>query len=244
MEASCDRSAPDNVIVDPVHGNIHLSDLELSIIDTGVFQRLRRIKQLGMAQVTYPNATHTRFSHSLGVLAIMTRLLQAPGARRLGFSNQIKENLRLAALLHDVGHYPYSHLMEKAMDEVLTEEKLKPGARAPLAGSYPSHVTVGMAIVNQHPELRNILRDEKRADLIAKLIGSRIRPGDQLSNLIHSTLDLDRLDYLQRDAQATGVPYGLIDLNYLLRNIRVSPSGQVGLNEKAMPAAEHFLFAR
>jgi hypothetical protein len=99
-------SERDRIVVDSVHGAIELSSLERQVIDTPTFQRLRQLKQIQFGHVTYPNATHTRFVHSLGVLAIMTRVLSA-ARDTLNIDTEGQQDLRLAALLHDIGHYPY-----------------------------------------------------------------------------------------------------------------------------------------
>ncbi|MHC4538929.1 MAG: HD domain-containing protein, partial [Planctomycetota bacterium] len=157
---------------------------------------------------------------------------------------------RLAALLHDIGHYPYSHLME-GIDKVnLTEEQVKVTKQTldKSLDPYPKHDLVGTFIVTGQSDLIEALGGKRRAKVIANIFGPK-RPTEsqesmQLSKLVHSSLDMDRLDYLLRDSQATGVPYGQIDINYLLNNLRVSPSGMLGISEKAMPAAEQFLLAR
>src|SRR5438445_10204250 len=92
----------DTIVVDAIHGDIHLNEIERRVIDTASFQRLRHLKQLGMAQVTYPNATHSRFAHSLGVVGIMARVTQL-AQHALSLTNEQIENIRLAGLLHDVG---------------------------------------------------------------------------------------------------------------------------------------------
>ncbi len=236
---------PNRLIVDPLHGDIHLTAQEWQILDTMPFQRLRRIKQLQMGHVTYPNATHTRFSHSLGTLAIMDRIVQALPEER--YDKEDRENLRMAALLHDVGHYPYSHLME-GIDEVrLTEELVSDGstksidfAREP----YPRHEKVGLEIVTTQPELLEAIGGKKRARAVADLFNRHTAANPQLSKLLHSSFDMDRVDYLRRDAYAAGVPYGSIDVNYLLNSLRISKSGMLGVTPKALPAAEQFLLAR
>ncbi len=242
------------LVVDSIHGDIHLTNRELEVIDTASFQRLRHLKQLAMGQMTYPNATHTRFAHSLGVFAIMSRITQiAKESGQITLSPKQVENLRLAALLHDIGHYPYSHLMER-IDKVRlikeqveipeTEEKTIDKSGTP----YPEHDRVGTLIVTNQKDLIEALGGGKRAGEIANLFGPK-RPTEskesrQLSKLVHSSLDMDRLDYLLRDSQATGVPYGQIDINYILNNLKISPSGALGISEKAIPAAEQFLIAR
>src|SRR4029077_4445302 len=111
----------DKIIVDSIHGDIHLNEIERRVIDTASFQRLRHLKQLGMAQVTYPNATHTRFAHCIGVLGIMAKITDI-AKNELQLDGEKIEDIRLAGLLHDIGHYPYSHLMERVDKVQLTEE--------------------------------------------------------------------------------------------------------------------------
>src|SRR5207237_9669398 len=100
------------LVVDSIHGDIHLHPVEQRVVDTASFQRLRHLRQLGMAQATYPNATHTRFAHSIGLLGIMEHIIRVARDAMSLTKDQI-EDIRLAGLLHDIGHYPYSHLMEK-----------------------------------------------------------------------------------------------------------------------------------
>jgi HD superfamily phosphohydrolase len=252
--ASSQRDGSGKAIVDSIHGDIHLTRREVQVIDTASFQRLRHLKQLAMSQMAYPNATHTRFAHSLGALAIMARIIDiAKRTRRISLSSKQQEDLRLAALLHDIGHYPYSHLMERIDKVRLIEEQVErpEAAERTLDKSiipYPEHDIVGTFIVAEQSDLKEALGGKRRAAVIANLFGPK-RPTKnhrslQLSKLVHSSLDMDRLDYLLRDSRATGVPYGQIDINYLLNNLQVSPSGMVGIGDKAIPAAEQFLLAR
>jgi HD superfamily phosphohydrolase len=132
------------VIIDPIHGDIGLSKLETNLIDTPTFQRLRRLKQLGFASTVYPNASYSRFAHSLGVLNVTSRVIEV--FRRNG---QLQEEgdvqkLRIAALLHDIGHYPYSHLMELIdWDSYVSSYLEKKGGQRENAVSkadrYPKH---------------------------------------------------------------------------------------------------------
>ena len=233
------------VVTDAIHGSIRLEDDEWKVVDTASFQRLRNLKQLQMAQLTYPNATHTRFAHSLGVFSVMKRVLEE-GAKALKLDDeQQMKNLRLAALLHDVGHYPYSHLMEGIDNVTLTEDFVSGGKKEidlSAVAAYPAHEEVGRTIVTKREDLVAAIGDEVRAKEIADLF-TGVAPGP-LSKLIHSSLDMDRFDFLLRDANATGVPYGSVDLPYLLANVAVSKSGRIGFSYKAMSAAEQFLFAR
>jgi len=251
---SSKRDGRGKVIVDSIHGDIHLTEREVQVIDTASFQRLRHLKQLAMSQMVYPNATHTRFAHSLGAFAIMARILDTTKKTgQIALSAKQEEDLRLAALLHDVGHYPYSHLMERIDKVKLTEEYIEgaEGEERPLDRSgapYPEHDLVGTFIVTKQSDLIEALGGKKRAKVIANLFGPKRPTTDekaaQLSKLVHSSLDMDRLDYLLRDSQGTGVPYGHVDINYLLNNMEVSTSGMVGISEKALPAVEQFLLGR
>lgn len=236
------------IIVDSLHGDVHLNEREWRVLDTAGFQRLRRIKQLQMGQVTYPNATHTRFAHSLGTLAIMARILECfPRTGPMKLSKRQQEDLRMAALLHDIGHYPYSHLMEGIDDVDLTEEIIGGGPSQSYDAArtrYPKHEKVGEAIVTNQKDVCDAIGGLKRAKQVADLFTRSKAADPQLSKLLHSSFDMDRVDYLQRDSRAAGVPYGNIDADYLLNSLRISKSGMVGVAEKALPAAEQFLLAR
>lgn len=232
-------------VVDSIHGVIHLTDREVQVIDTASFQRLRRLKQLAMAQMVYPTATITRFAHSIGALGTMIRILKVAEENGIKFGDELEENLRLAALLHDVGHYPYSHLMENVDWIELTEERLKgPKSLDFTRIAYPRHEEVGKLIVTSQPDMLKAIGSVERAKVVADIFTRSEAADPQLSKLIHSSFDIDRWDYLLRDSYATGVPYGQIDINYLLNNLKVSKDKVVGFSEKALPALEHFLLAR
>jgi uncharacterized protein len=236
------------VVTDAIHGSIELSDAEWRIVDTPSFQRLRHLKQLQMAHLTYPNATHTRLAHSLGVFALMRRVLEV-AKDALQLEQAQIEDLRLAALLHDIGHYPYSHLMERVDNVQLTEDFIglaagRKGGRIDWSATYPKHESLGEQVVTERKDLREAIGGVDRARRVADLFTRSATADPQLSKLIHSSLDMDRFDYLLRDAQATGVPFGSVDLHHLLANVKVSSSGMIGFSHKAVSSAEHFLFAR
>jgi HD superfamily phosphohydrolase len=202
-----------------------------------------------MAQMVYPSATHTRFAHSIGALGMMIRILGAVKQNDLNISEEQREHLRLAALLHDIGHYPYSHLMEGLDSVILTEEMIagpEPTQKDMdrQTSPYPPHDELGSLIVTQRPDLRDALGGPEQAKIVADIFTRSVAADAQLSKLVHSSFDIDRWDYLLRDSHATGVPYGHIDINYLLNNLRASPEKILGFSRKALPAVEHFLLAR
>jgi len=231
------------VITDPVHGDIGLSRLEVDLVNTQSFQRLRRLKQLGLATLVYPSASHSRFSHSLGVFHIMSRAIDLM-VRRGKFSDAERRLLRIAALLHDIGHYPYSHLVEKLDRDPYRRALLGSAGRGKPARSYPDHEKLSAMIVTTRKDIAGILNDAgvDPADIASIIRGQHSQ--HRYNQLIHSTLDLDRMDYLVRDAIATGVPFGRIDLNYLLSNLDIDDGDNLVLHSKAETAVEHFIVAR
>jgi HD superfamily phosphohydrolase len=138
--------------------------------------------------------------------------------------------------------------MESVDSAVLTEEFLDHGtdSKKTLDGSatYPTHVDLGRLIVTSQPDLLEAIGDRNRAKTVCDIFTGDDAADSQMSKLIHSNLDMDRMDYLLRDSHAAGVPYGMIDIHYILNAIKVSPTGMVGVTKKAMPAAEQFLMAR
>lgn len=244
------------IICDPVHGEIPISRLEQRLIDSPSFQRLRNLKQLGLASLVYPNATHSRFAHSLGVFRIMSRVIDLLLDKE-HFNQDDKRKMRIAALLHDIGHYPYSHLMEfidrdeRYRPTLLAREHTKSGGAAKRA-RYPNHEKIGQLIITKRPDLVDILASEQIQPAEIASIISGEHSNAAYNRLMKSSLDMDRMDYLVRDSLGTGVPYGRIDLNYLLSNLDVvkekDEDGQeiadVVLSSKAATATEHFLIAR
>lgn len=216
-------------VYDEIHGYIELTSPEVEIVDTPTFQRLRYIKQLASAWYVYPGATHTRFSHSLGVMHVMgilaTKLYQE------GFipSRDDVQLLRIAALLHDVGHTPFSHAIEPYyanLDPPMTHEELT------------------RLIVLRDPYIRDAL--ERNGfdpwSVVAILEGRYREP--LFNQLLSGDLDVDRMDYLLRDALHTGVIYGSIDVHRLIATIMVDREGSLAVAEKGLDALENFYLAR
>ena len=207
------------VIRDSIHGDVFLSTLEVEIIDTPEFQRLRRIKQLGLTNLVYPSANHTRFEHSLGALHLAGRI-----AERLGFSKNEKKSIRVAALLHDVGHGPLSHTSEELLARYLGE----------------AHEDISREII-ENSHISNVLED---GGLPPEEISGILKDGSgYLGKIISSEFDVDRMDYLVRDAHHTGVAYGIIDLDRLINTIQVH-DGMLVITEGGLRAAEALLVAR
>lgn len=179
------------IIRDPIHKNIHVSDICIRFIDTPEVQRLRRIKQLGLTYLAYPGATHTRFEHSLGVMYLADI-----------FSKNLDEYdqklLKISALLHDVGHSPYSHDSEDVITRYTKE----------------THEDIGRILDKE--TISSILED---IDLKKRDILDIISVKNPLGKILNGSIDIDKMDYLVRDSYYTGVTYGIIDLYRLVQEI-------------------------
>lgn len=235
MNAEASSSNPGGVVVrDPLWGTIELDATARRVVDSAAFQRLRYIRQLGLAHLVYPGAHHSRFDHALGVYHLMRRAIDGLADRgQLGSVDPVECRLvPLAGLLHDVGHYPFSHALEEL------EEPLIPGHHETLTGRFL-----------QDPEVRAAL-ESVAADApqrVESLI--RGRSGSPLQGLVSGSLDLDKVEYLKRDALFCGVPYGEVDVDRLLNALMVlEPDGggalEVGVHEKGVAALESLLFSK
>ncbi len=218
----------EKLLFDEIHGFIRLGGVVLGVVDTPVFQRLRRVRQLSAAYLVYPGATHTRFSHSLGTMHLMNKALLVLRSR--GCSSRLPgELLRLAALLHDVGHPPMSHTLELYYRRM---------------GFQHSHEELGALVVENDPVLRDVLRSRGyRPSEIADIIRGT-HPSKLYTSLLSSDVDVDRMDYLLRDSRHTGVVYGLIDAERILSMMLEDDEGRVGFKHKAVQALENFYLAR
>jgi len=235
------------IVIDPVHGDIGLSKLETELIDTPTFQRLRRIKQLGFAYMVYPNARHSRFEHSLGVMHLMSRILESFRSKNeKALSDDDFRKLRIAALLHDIGHYPYSHLMEKinwdSTQEYISRRGQDQKQEMPLPKKYPKHERLGEIVIKERKDISEKLKNN---GIDPKDIAALVRGQHQtFPNLLSASLDVDRLDYLVRDALNTGLPYGNVDLNYIVNNLELTDDMEIVVREKAKSSIEHMLMGR
>ncbi len=219
------------ILRDPVWNNIRVDEQTLELVDTDVFQRLRYVRQLGWTYLVYPGATHSRFEHALGThhLSRRTLALLCESQDAASISEEELGVVRAAALLHDVGHYPFSHALEEigalhhedVARPLITEGHVATLLRAQFADGAPERVF----------------------DLI------RGQSTSALQGLISGSLDLDKIEYLKRDAFMCGVPYGEIDVDRLTNSMVIvedPASGRrtVGVLEKALSALESLLFAK
>ena len=219
-------------IADPVHGTIGLSALELAVVDTQAFQRLRTVRQLGLAYLVFPGADYSRFEHSLGVCHITGRIF-ASLAERGSFDARTVQLYRLAGLLHDIGHYPFSHLTEDAVVRFYHD---RPGGAL-------THEMLGREVLRRDSELRGVLEGAGFSPDEVASIFTHEAPA-LYENLISSDLDADRIDYLLRTASHTGLPYGSVDIDYLLAKTTIDASGKIALAPSAIRPADHFLLCR
>ncbi len=223
---------PERIYRDSVHNIIRVNTdspegrLTVSLVDTPEFQRLRRIRQLGLAYFAYQAAEHSRFSHSLGAFHLATRMIA-----KLRLSYTIPEHaqtaVRIAALLHDIGHGPFSHVIESILD------------------FHHEEFTV-QAVLSRETGIGKLLRgysDELADDVAAIVRGDSKHRA--LAQLVSSQLDVDRMDYLLRDSLMTGAKYGIYDLEWIIKSIEINESeDHLYVSAPGLYAVEDYLQAR
>lgn len=197
---------PRREIRDPVHGFINRSEEEQNIIDIPIFQRLRRIKQLAMAHLVYPGANHTRFEHSLGVMHIAGLMCDV-----LGIGEEDKTIIRFAALLHDIGHGPFSHVSENILEQFVGKDQTKN------ADLEEIHELITADIIINNRQIIKIL-GESRIERIVNILKGRGDP--LLTSIISGPIDADKQDYLLRDSYFCGVKYGIFDIERLHNTLK------------------------
>jgi HD superfamily phosphohydrolase len=261
-------------IRDPIHGSIYYAEPEVAILDTAEYQRLRAIKQLGFSEMSFPGATHNRYLHSVGVAHMVGRVFDSI-FRIYPFSKpsvktRLRQTVRLAALLHDVGHGPLSHTTETVMPQLselkikLYDEELKYGDAAHTVmykNRRANHEDYTIRYVTDSNISKTI--EANFSDIapiyIACLIDKALHCPDDffidngvdfrpiLSQLVSSEIDADRMDYLERDSYFCGTNYGKIDSHWLIQNMtfhRVEDKLYLALNRRALYSFDDFLISR
>ena len=216
-------------IRDPIHGYVYASQLEKSLIDTASFQRLRRIRQLAGCHLVYPGGQHSRFEHVIGCMYLAGKVGSVLESRDIGFTREDTLKLRVAALLHDIGHGPFSHMFE----EVLAYK------------TDVTHEDMSQRIIRE-TEIGDILQSHgfsKRelSDLaVAKLNERRL---DFMNDAIGGALSVDIMDYLLRDSYFTGVEYGKVDVRRIINSFEVVKD-RLAIGQAALFAYEALMIAR
>ncbi len=219
-----------DIIRDPLWNNIRVDPVALRLVDTPAFQRLRYVRQLGLAHLVYPGATHSRFEHAVGTYHLARRTISM--LRERGDIDHLQDEMQIiapAALLHDLGHYPFSHALEEI-------------------GALHHEDVAGPLITSG--AIAEILTSELGAGVPERIHALvRGRSDSPLQGLISGSLDLDKIEYLKRDALMCGVPYGEIDVDRLLNSMVVvqDPADgklRLGVMDKALSALESLLFAK
>ena len=208
------------IINDPVHGFIKIpSEFAYEIIEHPVFQRLRRIKQLGLTNYVYPGATHTRFQHAIGAAHLMDLAIQNIRLKGMDISDKEAESALIAILLHDIGHGPFSHALEESIINNISHEDLSSIMMNKLNDEYNGKLDLAIKIFNNQYEKKF------------------------LHQLVSSQLDMDRLDYLRRDSFFTGVTEGVIGSDRIIKMLNVVDD-QLVVEAKGIYSIEKFLIAR
>ena len=216
-------------ITDPIHKYIPITDLEKKLIDTEFFQRLRKIRQLAGAHLVYPSAQHTRFEHSIGAMHLAG--LAAESLLNKGYitCKEDVESLRIAALLHDIGHGPFSHLFE----EVLREKESK----------KINHEIIGKRIIKETIIIDILDKYGYDGDYVCKLSFGESQKMFY-DEIIAGSLSVDIMDYLPRDSFFTGAEYGKVDYHRLISSLEVLSNGHLGIDKSAINSLESMLISR
>jgi len=206
------------VVLDPVHGYIELDEIVQELLATPQIQRLRRIMQLGFSNLVYPGANHNRFEHSLGTMHLATMLIKNLDS----IEEDKKMEIRAAALLHDVGHGPFSHVTENIIDKYTRR---------------------------RHDDVRDIVRKGEIKEALKKHgispgnLAKHIKGETSLGQILSSEIDVDRMDYLVRDSHYTGVAFGVVDYNRLINQMHFYEDRLV-IDYGGLKAAESLLVSR
>lgn len=246
---TCSTWKPKKRINDPVHGAIFLSELEFLITSSPAFLRLGNVKQLGLGAFVYPGASYSRLSHSIGAchtLGLMLDAIERNTEEKIAPEDRIIT--RLAALMHDIGHYPYSHASEEVVTSISVSSGVLDGYSIDSQNSsknqyFSDHEELGQFIIKEDPEISRILHNNGiDPDKVVSRLNST--EDSSLKLLVSSDLDCDRLDYLRRTSLHAGLPFGGIDAEYLIDNLTLDQDKLPCIQRKALGSADHFLMSR
>ncbi|KPV63922.1 MAG: HD domain protein [Candidatus Bathyarchaeota archaeon BA2] len=215
-------------IKDPVHGYVYITEAEKEIIDSYPVQRLHRLRQLAGAEFVYPGANHTRFEHSVGVMYLAGRLSENPNLSQHLSEDEV-QTIRIAALLHDVGHGPFSHIFEHILTKFLKK----------------THEDMTTWVI-QESELSDLINGlGYNPEVIGKLaVGKLHKPGKAfIDQIIRSSVDVDKLDFVVRDTHHTGAEYGYVDIFRLIHMLDILEEN-LAVDLGALSALESFMLAR
>ncbi len=225
------------IIRDPIHGDIKLKGIFLDLIEAPEIQRLYNIKQLGLAHLVFPGAHHTRLEHSLGTYYLSCKI-----SDNLDLDKNEKELISSAAFLHDIGHGPFSHTLEYILRDTLNIDHI----------DLTEKLIVGENSIFDEDE-KEIIGSTSVFDILTKygiepkeivnIIRGKIDKKGYLSQILNSSIDVDQLDYLIRDAYYTGVAYGTIDINRFLQTLIIYKN-QLAISKKGIGVIENILMAR
>ena len=253
---------------DPIHGSISLSDAEVHLIDSVPYQRLRAIKQLGFSEFSFPGATHNRYLHSIGVSHLaglaFDQIFGNFVFQKTDNRKRLRQTVRLGAFLHDIGHGPLSHTTEEVMPKlgelnIQAYKKVKNAAHDPKRQANHEDYTIKFITDSSLTEVLRANFSDIDPYAVACLIDRTLpSPGDffmdggrdlrpVLSQLISSEMDVDRMDYLERDAYFCGTNYGKVELSWLLANVTyhvVDDCVYLALKRRAIYTFDDFLLSR
>ena len=224
---------------DPVHDFVRLTNEEVKVIDAPAFQRLRRIRQLALADLVYPGALHTRFDHSVGVCHVAGMMADELTLDREGDPG-VKRLVRLAALLHDLGHGPFSHVSEDALERYADRTALEPVLK-----KEKIHELITGDLIRSDPDLIHVL-GKRTCDEVAQLLSTGYGE-PALRSMVSGPLDADKQDYLLRDSRFCGVPYGVFDIHQLHRSLKLGgPGGErdLWIKPDGVHAVEQYVLAK
>lgn len=215
-----DKSTHYKIFTDPVHGFISVpKGIVLNLLDHAYIQRLRRIRQLGLSYLVFPGAEHSRFSHALGALGLMVKVLNNLKEKDATITNKEYESTLAAILLHDIGHGPFSHTLEHNLIRDFNHEMMTTALMHKLNKEFDGKLKTAISIFSGN------------------------YPKQFLHQLVSSQLDIDRLDYLKRDSIYTGVSEGSIGVDRIIKTMRVH-QGHIVIDEKGIYAVENYITAR